>query len=167
MDAAMARHQRRAPLIRSAARKREDTLGRVRPFRPEDIEKILEIEAKAFPKTAYPKEVLLVYASKLAENFLVFEAEAGVVAYLLYNSEGHIISMAVSPSHRRKGIATELFRHALEKSESVWLEVRSRNYGAIRFYESMGMRAVGKVEEYYDGDDALIMISNEKMETRA
>jgi len=109
----------------------------------------------------------LVYASKLAENFLVFEAEAGVVAYLIYNSEGHIISMAVSPSHRRKGIATELFRHALEKSESVWLEVRSRNYGAIRFYESMGMRAVGKVEEYYDGDDALIMISNEKMETRA
>ena len=145
----------------------EDTLGRVRQFRSEDIEKILEIEADAFPKTAYPKELLLVYASRLVESFLVFEAEAGVVAYIIHNSEGHIISMAVRTSHRRKGIGTELFRHALEKVKSLWLEVRTRNYGAIKFYERMGMRAVGKVDEYYDGDDALIMVSNEEKETRA
>jgi [ribosomal protein S18]-alanine N-acetyltransferase len=129
------------------------------------MEKILEIEAEAFPKTAYPKEVLLVYASRLVESFLVFESEAGVVAYIIYNSEGHIISMAVRRSHRREGIGRELFRHALERAKSLWLEVRSRNHGAIRFYESMGMRTVGKVDEYYDGDDALIMVLNEKKET--
>jgi ribosomal-protein-alanine N-acetyltransferase len=87
------------------------------------------------------------------------------VAYIIYNSEGHIISMAVRRSHRREGIGTQLFRHALEKAQSLWLEVRSRNHGAIKFYESMGMRAAGKVEEYYDGDDALIMVLNEKKKT--
>ncbi len=145
----------------------EDTLGRVRQFRSKDIERILEIEAEAFPKTAYPKEVLLLYASRLSESFLVFEAEAGIVAYIIYDSEGHIISMAVKTSHRRNGIGTELFRHALENVESLWLEVRSKNHGAIRFYEKMGMRAVGKANDYYDGDDALIMVLNEKNETWA
>ena len=143
---------------------REDPLGRVRQFRSKDIDRILEIEAEAFPKTAYPKEVLLLYASRLSESFLVFEAEAGIVAYIIYDSEGHIISMAVKTSHRRNGIGTELFRHALENVESLWLEVRSKNYGAIRFYEKMGMRAVGKANDYYDGDDALIMVLNEKNE---
>ena len=108
----------------------------------------------------------MAYASRLTDNFLVFEAETGVVAYIIYNSEGHILSMAVKASHRRKGLGTELFRHAQEKVKSLWLEVRSRNYGAIRFYESLGMRPVGKVDEYYDGDDALIMVLNEKKETR-
>ena len=147
--------------------RQEDTLGRVRQFRSKDIERILEIEAEAFPKTAYPKEVLLLYASRLSESFLVFEAEAGVVAYIIFDSEGHIISMAVKTSHRRKGLGTELFRHALEKVESLWLEVRSKNDGAIRFYEKMGMRAVGKANDYYDGDDALIMVLNEEKETWA
>jgi len=143
---------------------REDTLGRVRQFRSKDIDRILEIEAEAFPKTAYPKEVLLLYASRLSESFLVFEAEAGIAAYIIYDSEGHIISMAVKTSHRRSGIGTELFRRALENRESLWLEVRSKNHGAIRFYEKMGMRAVGKANDYYDGDDALIMVLNEKNE---
>jgi ribosomal-protein-alanine acetyltransferase len=142
----------------------EETLGRVREFRSKDIDRILEIEAEAFPKTACPKEVLLLYASRLSESFLVFEAEAGIVAYIIYDSEGHIISMAVKTSHRRNGIGTELLRHALRNVESLWLEVRSKNYGAIRFYEKMGMRAVGKANDYYDGDDALIMVLNEKNE---
>lgn len=65
--------------------------------------------------------------------------------------------MAVKTSHRRKGIGGELFARSLEKAERLWLEVRSKNSGAIRFYEKMGMRLVGKVDDYYDGDDALIM----------
>jgi hypothetical protein len=31
----------------------------------------------------------------------------------------------------------------------------------------MGMRAVGKANDYYDEDDALIMVLNEKKGTRA
>ena len=145
----------------------EDGLGRTRRFRAKDIEKILEIEAEAFPKTAYPKELLLLYASRLSEGFLVFESEEGVLAYIIYDPEGHVISMAVKTSHRRKGIGTELFRYALERVERLWLEVRSKNSGAIRFYEKMGMRVVGKVDDYYDGDDAFIMVLDEKNEARA
>jgi ribosomal-protein-alanine N-acetyltransferase len=144
-----------------------DTLRRIREFRSKDIEKILEIEEEAFPKTAYPKEVLLQYALRLPGSFLVLETEAGIVGYVIYDPEGHIISMAVKTSHRRKGTGTELFRYALERVEILWLEVRAKNHGAIRFYEKMGMRTVGKVADYYEGDDALIMVLNKKKESPA
>jgi ribosomal-protein-alanine N-acetyltransferase len=144
-----------------------DTLRRIRKFRSKDIEKILEIEEEAFPKTAYPKEVLLQYALRLPGSFLVLETEAGIAGYIIYAPEGHIISMAVRTSHRRKGTGTELFRYVLERVEALWLEVRAKNHGAIRFYEKMGMRTVGKVADYYEGDDALIMVHNKKRESPA
>ena len=144
-----------------------DTLRRIREFRSKDIEKILEIEEEAFPKTAYPKEVLLQYASRLPGSFLVLETEAGIAGYIIYDPVGHIISMAVKTSHRRKGTGTELFRHAMERAEALWLEVRAKNHGAIGFYEKMGMRTVEKVAAYYEGDDALIMMLNKKKESPA
>ena len=144
----------------------EVALRRIRKFRSNDIEKILEIEAEAFPKSAYSREILLRYALRLPESFLVLETEAGIEGYIIYELEGHVISMAVKTSHRRKGSGTELFRHALSEVEDLWLEVRSRNYGAIRFYEKMGMGAVGTVADYYEADDALIMVLNKKKETR-
>jgi ribosomal protein S18 acetylase RimI-like enzyme len=56
-----------------------------------------------------------------------------------------------------------LFLHALESSkERLWLEVRSRNRGAIAFYKSMGMEIAGKVDNYYGDDDALIMVLSEQ-----
>jgi len=48
--------------------------------------------------------------------------------------------------------------HALKcAKKGLWLEVRSRNRGAIEFYKRLGMKIVGKIPKYYRGDDALIM----------
>ena len=56
-----------------------------------------------------------------------------------------------------------LLLHALEASKKrLWLEVRSKNRGAIAFYKSMGMETAGKVENYYGDDDALIMVLSEQ-----
>lgn len=57
--------------------------------------------------------------------------------------------------------------HASEQSfGKLWLEVRSKNTGAIGFYQRIGMRIVGKVQGYYHGDDALIMILDGLQEER-
>ncbi len=73
--------------------------------------------------------------------------------------------MAVRSSHRRKGYGTDLFLRAAEKAQLLWLEVRSKNRAAIDFYERMGMRPVGKVADYYEGDDAVIMVLNKNNRT--
>ena len=131
----------------------------IRPFSIEDLKQILEIEREAFPKTGYPKEVILSYAKRLPDGFIVVEAAKQVVGYMIFDQTGHVYSAAVRPSHRRKGFGRRLFLHASEQSYGkLWVEVRSKNTGAIGFYQHIGMRIVGRVQGYYRGDDALIMI---------
>lgn len=131
----------------------------VRPFSLEDLRQILEIEREAFPKTGYPKDVILGYAKRLPDGFIVAETGNQIVGYMIFDQTGHVYSAAVKPSHRRKGFGRRLFLHASEQSYGkLWLEVRSKNTGAIGFYQGIGMRIVGRVDGYYHGDDALIMI---------
>ncbi|MGD8229546.1 MAG: GNAT family N-acetyltransferase [Desulfobacteraceae bacterium] len=135
----------------------------IRKFRREDIHKILEIEGEAFPKTAYPKETFLYYAKWVPDHFMILESGDDMAGYIIFDQDGHIHSTAVKPVHRRKGFGKMLFLHALESSkERLWLEVRSRNRGAIAFYKSMGMEIAGKVDNYYGDDDALIMVLSEQ-----
>ena len=131
----------------------------IRPFSIEDLKEILEIEREAFPKSGYPKEVILNYAKRLPGGFVVVENGGQIVGYMIFDQTGHVYSTAVRPSHRRKGFGRRLFLHASEQSlGKLWLEVRSKNVGAIGFYQRIGMRIVGRVQGYYHGDDALIMI---------
>jgi len=131
----------------------------IRPFSLDDLKQILEIEREAFPKTGYPKEVILNYAKRLPGGFIVVETGHQILGYVIFDQTGHVYSAAVRPLHRRKGFGRRLFMHASEQSfGKLWLEVRSKNTGAIGFYQRIGMRIVGRVQEYYHGDDALIMI---------
>jgi [ribosomal protein S18]-alanine N-acetyltransferase len=137
----------------------ETALCTIRSFSLEDLKQILEIEREAFPKTGYPKDVILNYAKRLPDGFIVVETSERIVGYMIFDQTGHVYSAAVRPSHRRKGFGRKLFLHASEQSYGkLWLEVRSKNTGAIGFYQRIGMRIVGRVEGYYHGDDALIMI---------
>jgi ribosomal-protein-alanine N-acetyltransferase len=147
------------PLAEDRENVAETTPCTIRPFSLGDLKQILEIERKAFPKTGYPKEVILNYAKRLPEGFIVAETGEQIVGYMIFDQTGHVYSTAVRPSHRRKGVGRKLFLYASERSfGKLWLEVRSKNTGAIDFYQRIGMRTVGKVQGYYHGDDALIMI---------
>jgi ribosomal-protein-alanine N-acetyltransferase len=145
----------------------EDTPVKVRTFKAEDMDQILEIETQAFPKTPYPKEVLLGYANTPSDRFLVLEAGKDLLGYIIFSMNGHIISTAVKPTQRRKGFGRMLFIYALNHTEKrLWLEVRSRNDEAIKFYDNMGMKKIKKSRNYYGDDDALIMVWGEKREER-
>jgi ribosomal-protein-alanine N-acetyltransferase len=145
----------------------EDTPVKVRTFKAEDMDQILEIETQAFPKTPYPKEVLLGYANTPSDRFLVLEAGKDLLGYIIFSMNGHIISTAVKPAQRRKGFGRTLFTYALNHTEKrLWLEVRSRNDEAIKFYDNMGMKKIKKSRNYYGDDDALIMVWGEKREER-
>lgn len=128
----------------------------------EDINQILEIEQQAFPKTAYPKEAFLSFANRLPDHFVVIEHGEHILGYMIFDTDGHIHSMAVRPTHRRQGLGTMLFMHAARcAKKSLWLEVRSENKGAIAFYKRMGMEVAGRIQGYYGDDDALMMVFDE------
>lgn len=137
----------------------EKALAKIRRFKVEDIGQILEIEEQAFPKTGYSKKILLSYANSLPDGFVVIETGTEIAGYIIFDMSGHIHSTAVKPAYRRKGFGKMLFTHAVKCTKKrLWLEVRSKNSGAIEFYERLGMKITRRVPDYYGSDDALIMV---------
>jgi ribosomal-protein-alanine N-acetyltransferase len=133
----------------------------IRKFEPGDIGEMLKIERQAFPKTAYSRELLLHYGVHYKETFVVMETGEGIAGYIIFDRSGHIHSTAVKAAQRRRGFGTMLFRYALKHVDrKAWLEVRSRNTGAVGFYQAMGMRVSGTVPNYYGKDDALVMVQD-------
>ena len=148
-----------------ANNKMKGFFARIRLFRKEDINKILEIEEEAFPKSAYSKETLLGYSNIFRDHFIVVELGEDIVGYIIFDMGGHILSTAVRTSYRKKGFGKMLFMHALTCAKKrLWLEVRSKNDAAIAFYKSMGMKIEGRSSNYYGNDDALIMVMNEPVD---
>ncbi|MBW1741554.1 MAG: ribosomal protein S18-alanine N-acetyltransferase [Deltaproteobacteria bacterium] len=145
----------------------EKVLAKIRKFKIEDINKILEIEEQSFPKTAYPKETFLNYANSFTDNFVVIETGKDIAGYIIFDMDGHIRSAAIKSAYRRKGFGKMLFMHALKCAKKrLWLEVRSKNSAAIEFYKKLGMKIIGKIPNYYECDDALIMVLSQKEWTK-
>jgi ribosomal-protein-alanine N-acetyltransferase len=139
----------------------EEPSFRIRKFVPGDINQIIEIEERAFPKTPYTKKIFLNYATRLPDGFIVVESGNVIVGYIIFDRSGHIHSTAVKIEYRKKGFGEKLFAHALMRvKKNLWLEVRSKNRAAIAFYKKMGMKIVDINTDYYGDDDALIMVLN-------
>ncbi len=138
---------------------REQVSPKIRTFRMEDINQILEIEQQAFPKTAYPKEAFLSYAKRFPDHFVVMECGEDILGYMIFDPDGHIHSMAVKSAYRRQGLGTMLFMHATScAKKGMWLEVRTKNKAAVAFYKRMGMEVARRIQDYYGDDDALMMV---------
>ncbi|MCY3885835.1 MAG: N-acetyltransferase [Gammaproteobacteria bacterium] len=78
-------------------------------------------------------------------------------AVMTYDAlEAHLKLLAVSPEHRRQGIARSLLSW-VEKTalfagvQRVYLEVRQENAPALTFYESAGFERIELVQNYYRG----------------
>jgi ribosomal-protein-alanine N-acetyltransferase len=85
--------------------------------------------------------------------------EDQILGYIVFTKEGHIISIAVHPRHRRRGIGKELLQRAMNTPhlKKVWAEVRRSNQGAQTFYFHMGFQITDVVPNYYGNEDALIV----------
>jgi len=137
----------------------------IRPFSPLDLESILQIESRSFPKSPYDWMTFLNLHTLYPETFLVYlgtqHGQKGekILGYIVFSQDGHILSIAVDPHRRRKGIGSELLQGALKISpfKKVWAEVRRGNQGAQAFYSKMGFQMTGWVPNYYGNEDALIV----------
>ena len=131
----------------------------IRKFRIDDIEQIMEIESLAFPKSPYPREVFIYYALQPETNFLIYEIGERVVGYIIFQNDGHVVSIAVHPKWRRRGIGTELMKKVFEKTGGkARIEVRVSNKIAIEFYKKLGFIFKDRIKKYYITEDAFVMI---------
>lgn len=131
-----------------------------------DLQEILSIEQESFTDP-YPEFLIRRLLRECHDNFLVALDQRGVLAgYCVASSSGrssHLISIAVSRTHRREGVATALMRSLFaillrKRVDHLTLEVKSTNTEAIRLYKKLGFEESGVLQNYYsNGEPAVRM----------
>ncbi|MGH9674752.1 MAG: GNAT family N-acetyltransferase, partial [Bryobacteraceae bacterium] len=131
---------------------------RVRPARPEEAEAIGWIQDVSPGASRWPAKSFFEHDVRVAE---VETAIAGfIVSRGTVEGEREILSVAVSPRWRRRGIARMLVGDELAKSPAdLFLEVRESNEAARRLYGELGFREIGRRPGYYDNpsEAAIVM----------
>jgi len=131
-----------------------------------DLVALEELEAVSFHEHRYREEFLKWILENPRTATLVWVEDDGVlgsVMILLENGQSRVLSVAVHPSRRRKGIGRKLMeaaeRVARERGATVSrLEVGTTNAPAIALYRELGYRSEGLLPGYYSwGEDAYSM----------
>ncbi|MEM1982566.1 MAG: ribosomal protein S18-alanine N-acetyltransferase [Sulfolobales archaeon] len=141
----------------------------IREAKIEDIRYIVDIEKRSF-KYPYPALAFITLMKLYPKYFLVCEYRGNVIGYVSAaidrDGSGHIISIAVDPEYRGRGVG-RLLMEAVESKCSkdginrFKLEVAVSNLVAIKMYSSLGYRVSGVMKNYYpDGEDAYLMIKD-------
>ena len=137
----------------------------IRRMTPGDIGEIKELLDICFGPSAWSEASISSQLDKADSTCCTAVADGRIIGYLAFeciSGEGSIVEVAVHPDHRRKGIARELIKNAVECCEeldAVYLEVRESNIPAISLYKNLGFYEVGKRRDYYSDpkEDAVIM----------
>jgi [ribosomal protein S18]-alanine N-acetyltransferase len=141
-----------------------------------DLISVIEINMIALPEhySDYFFESIL---RELPEAFIIAEINDRIVGYIMCKIEfgfsnfrklgfvkkGHVVSVAVLPEHRAKGLGKALMLEGINgvmsrKSDEIYLEVRRSNESAIKMYQKLGFQIKSRLRTYYrDGEDAYLM----------
>ena len=149
----------------------------VRKFALEDLGSVMRINRDCLPEN-YTDYFFVDLFKRYPETFIVAERDGEVVGYIMCRIEvglsnfglggivkkGHVVSIAVLPEHRRKGIGDAIIKKSMEKMQKTYnakqcyLEVRITNEPAIGMYKKLGFEATRTIKGYYaDGEDAYVM----------
>jgi ribosomal-protein-alanine N-acetyltransferase len=142
-----------------------------------DLDPILAIEQLSFQWPWSRRFFEGELACPSAFSYVVKSAQtdkgAQIVAYAFLRrvlDELHLLKVAVTPTQRGRGIANWFLNHcftmgAQQGANSVYLEVRLSNITAIKLYEKLGFREIGRRFNYYpdSNEDAVVMMKDIEM----
>jgi len=149
---------------------------KLRPFKTSDLDGVIQINRECLPENYSPHFFINLY-NRFPATFIVAEVNGEIVGYIMCRIEtgipsfkllgiakkGHVISIAVLPTHHRKGIGYSLIREVTKamvnyNAKECYLEVRESNLSAVYLYKKLGFETVRTLRNYYaDGEDAFVM----------
>ncbi len=149
---------------------------KLRKFEPDDLQAVIRINRVCLPEN-YTDMFFMDLHERFPETFIVAEEDHDAVGYIMCRIEvglsnyglgglirkGHVVSLAVMPQARRKGVASALLNGAMAgmvsyKAKQIYLEVRVTNEAGVNLYKKLGLEVVRTIPGYYsDGEDAYVM----------
>ncbi len=136
----------------------------VRPMTIDDLPAVLEVEAASFPEP-WPRHLFQAELAQASRIYLVVERGelfCGFGGVVLVGEEAHIVTLAIEPAERERGVGSMLMVSLVEAAktrgaQNLTLEVRRSNDAAQQLYRKFGFEEVGLRREYYRTEDALVM----------
>ena len=135
---------------------------------PDDADSVAIVEEKCF-SMPWSRESFWRDASNENTLYLLAvdkekEEIIGYVGCWILGNEGEITNVAVSPEYRGQHIAKNMLLELIERVKkrggtAMTLEVRPSNTPALKLYEKLGFKSVGRRPKYYVNpvEDAEIM----------
>jgi len=136
-------------------------LAKIEKASIEHLDRLCEIEMKCFETEAFTKQQIAHLLADSSSVILVSKVKGEIVGFVIgktyidkKTATGQILTIDVSPKHRRKGIGERLL-HEIEKTFkdkgviSCCLEVRENNFVALSLYQKLGYQKVGSLKNYY------------------
>jgi len=117
---------------------------------------------ECFEKETFTKQQIAYLLNDYNSISLVAKENEKIVGFIIGRIHverksliGHILTIDISPAHRRKGIAVKLLQEIerifKEKSVKVsYLEVREDNLVALSLYQKSGYKKIGRLRNYYE-----------------
>lgn len=125
------------------------------------LDKLYEIEVECFEKEAFTKQQVAYLLTDYNSVGLIAKLDGEIAGFIIgkiyrerKSATGHILTIDVSPKHRRKGIGLRLLQEIerIFKDKGVrvcCLEAREDNIAALNLYQKFGYGRVGRLENYY------------------
>jgi ribosomal-protein-alanine N-acetyltransferase len=149
---------------------------KLRKFTPGDLPSVMQINRVCLPEN-YTDFFFIDLHQRFPETFIVAEEDGKIVGYIMCRIEvglasyglgglirkGHVVSIAVLPQGRRKGVAQALMTAAMDgmqryNAKQIFLEVRVTNGAGVALYKKLGLEIARTIHGYYsDGEDAYLM----------
>jgi len=136
-------------------------LAKIETASIEHLDGLCEIEMKCFETEAFTKQQIAYLLTDSNSAILVSRVKGEIVGFIIGKTymdkkpaTGQILTIDVSPKHRRKGIGQRLLQE-IEKTlkdkgvKICYLEVRENNFVALRLYQKLGYKKFGRLENYY------------------
>jgi [ribosomal protein S18]-alanine N-acetyltransferase len=138
-----------------------------RPMLAVDLDQVTEIEKVSMP-SPWSKELFEEELKREQAHYFVMEEGNQVAGYMGYweaPEEAHIITLAIHPDFRNRGLGRQMIDSCMgfavkRGARLATLEVRESNDAAHRLYEKCGFRTIAIRKKYYSDnlEDAVVMI---------
>jgi [ribosomal protein S18]-alanine N-acetyltransferase len=135
-------------------------LSEITPFDPiAGTHLLAALHATCFPD---PWNAAAISALLVAPGTFAFAHDDGFILARAAGGEAEILTLAVAPQARGKGLGRGLLQAAIKRAQAMgaqtmFLEVGADNPAALALYARLGFVKAGLRKGYYQGRDALVL----------
>lgn len=135
-----------------------------RPLTLADLPAVIGIEQDSFSQP-WSESLFAEELRQPTRKYLAADTSGALCGYggiLLLGEEATVVTLAVAPEVRERGVASRLLTELVDLARQagarhLTLEVRESNRAALDLYTKFGFEPAGRRKGYYANEDAVIM----------